>query len=360
VRSIFFITTSEIPSSKANSIQSIAMANNFSKNGYKIFFLSRKNKSLLNDLNLNIKTYRFYSLSGKFIDFIFSFFLVFFSKLKKADLVFSRNLYVIFFSVIFNIDSVIELHRPYSDKNKISFYMLKFLFKKKKLIKIIYISNALKKIYCDIGLSQNQNKEIVLHDGANYSVFLKNNFISKKTSIGYAGSFQEGRGLDIINKLSFYFPNIQFNIAGGLAEEESKYKKFFKNNRNINYVGYINNREIQSFLMSNTYLIAPYKNKVFVDKINDTSQYMSPLKIFEYMNSERPIITSNLPVLKEVLRDGINSILCDPDKIYTWINGIKRLQSNKILCSYISINAKRDLKYKYNYNLRAKSILANL
>ena len=86
--------------------------------------------------------------------------------------------------------------------------MLKFLFKKKKLIKIIYISNALKKIYCDIGLSQNQNKEIVLHDGANYSVFLKNNFISKKTSIGYAGSFQEGRGLDIINKLSFYFHKI--------------------------------------------------------------------------------------------------------------------------------------------------------
>jgi hypothetical protein len=78
------------------------------------------------------------------------------------------------------------------------------------------------------------------------------------------------------------------------------------------------------------------------------------------LNLLEQYILHNLPVLKEVLRDGINSILCDPDKIYTWINGIKRLQSNKILCSYISINAKRDLKYKYNYNLRAKSILANL
>ena len=358
MKSIFFITTSEIPSFKANSVQSIAMANAFSRHGFKTFFLSKKNNNKIDNLNFNISVSRFYFFSGRLMDFFFSLFLIFYSKLKKANLIFSRNVYVIFFSIIFNIDCILELHRPYTNKKKLSFYLLKFIFKKKKLLKIIYISYALRRIYTNSGfLSYNMNKDIVLHDGSDYSIFFKSDLLYKKFSIGYAGSFQKGRGIEIIKKLSFFFPNIEFNIAGGFPENENYYKKYFQKFHNIKYAGFIKNKEINNFLRKNALLIAPYEKKVFVDKINDTSEYMSPLKIFEYMNAERAIIASNLPVLREVLVNGKNCLLCDPEKIFTWVNAIKKLQSNYLLRKALAFNAKISIKNKYNWNLRVKSLI---
>jgi glycosyltransferase involved in cell wall biosynthesis len=357
VKSIFFITTSEIPSLKANSVQSIAMANSFSRNGFKVSFLSKKKKNKIDNLNFKISVHRFYFFSGKFMDFLFSLFLVFYSKLKKANLIFSRNIYVIFFSIIFNIDCILELHKPYVNKKKISFYLLKFIFKKNKLLKIIYISNGLKKIYHNSGFLNYNNKEIVLHDGSDYSIFFKTNTLYKKFSIGYAGSFQKGRGIEIIKKLSFFFPDVEFNIAGGFPENENYYRKYFQKYNNIKYAGFVKNRDINSFLRKNTFLIAPYEKKVFVDRINNTSEYMSPLKIFEYMNAERPIIASNLPVLREVLVNGKNCLLCNPEKIFTWVNAIRKLQSNPLLCRALSASAKISIKNKYNWNLRVKSLI---
>ena len=49
-------------------------------------------------------------------------------------------------------------------------------------------------------------------------------------------------------------------------------------------------------------LLMPYENSVMVNSNNlDTSKYMSPLKMFEYLASGKIIISSNHKVLKEIL-----------------------------------------------------------
>ena len=40
---------------------------------------------------------------------------------------------------------------------------------------------------------------------------------------------------------------------------------------------------------------------------------MSPLKMFEYMAAEKPIVATRLPTVMEVLFDGVNAILTEPD-----------------------------------------------
>ena len=83
---------------------------------------------------------------------------------------------------------------------------------------------------------------------------------------------------------------------------------------------------------------------------------MSPLKVFEYMASGKPIICSNIEVLREVLEHRRNCILCDPENINEWIDAIKLLGSNQDLAKLLSSNAMNDLKSKYSWKKRATSI----
>jgi len=82
---------------------------------------------------------------------------------------------------------------------------------------------------------------------------------------------------------------------------------------------------------------------------------MSPIKMFEYLASGVPIISSNLPVLCEVLNNR-NSILVHPEDLDEWIEAIKKIKNDLVLSKYLVDNALNDIK-KYSWNERAKKIL---
>ena len=74
-------------------------------------------------------------------------------------------------------------------------------------------------------------------------------------------------------------------------------------------------------------MLAPYSSRVTVgghDKL-DTSKFMSPIKIFEYMSHKKAIIASDLPVLREVLSEK-NSVLVEPTNIKDWTTAIEKLK----------------------------------
>ena len=100
----------------------------------------------------------------------------------------------------------------------------------------------------------------------------------------------------------------------------------------------------------------PYQNKVGVlIKGIDVSKYFSPLKLFEYMASGRPIIASNLKVYRNILKHNYNSILLKQNNITAWTTAIKKIMYKKNY-SYLGKNAKNDAKY-YSWKLRAKKII---
>ena len=77
-------------------------------------------------------------------------------------------------------------------------------------------------------------------------------------------------------------------------------------------------------------LLMPYQRKVSIgDHSADTSRWMSPMKMFEYMAAKKPFISSDLDVLREVLTDEVNALLVDPENVKAWDKALKRLISNK-------------------------------
>jgi glycosyltransferase involved in cell wall biosynthesis len=71
-------------------------------------------------------------------------------------------------------------------------------------------------------------------------------------------------------------------------------------------------------------LVMPYTSQT------PTVRYMSPLKMFEYMAAGRPIVATDFPVVREVLRDGETAILVKPDSAQALREGIAGLLENDV------------------------------
>jgi glycosyltransferase involved in cell wall biosynthesis len=92
----------------------------------------------------------------------------------------------------------------------------------------------------------------------------------------------------------------------------------------------------------------------------DISAWMSPLKLFEYMRRCKPIIASDLPVLREVLRDGENALLVAPTDPEAWRAAILRLLHDAGLRQALGKSARRDFREHYTWERRAEKVLAGL
>ena len=96
----------------------------------------------------------------------------------------------------------------------------------------------------------------------------------------------------------------------------------------------------------------PYENSVMVNSNNlDTSKYMSPLKMFEYLASGKIIISSNHKVLKEILVNKYNSFIVKNNSAPEWIKLLKKFLKQKILIKSIIMQKTAE---KYTWFKRAE------
>jgi glycosyltransferase involved in cell wall biosynthesis len=86
---------------------------------------------------------------------------------------------------------------------------------------------------------------------------------------------------------------------------------------------------------------------------------MSPVKLFEAMAAGRPVIASDLPVLREIITDGENGLLVQPEDPQAWIQAIRRLQKSPQLAAEIAGNARKTAQ-SYSWDRRAAGILEKI
>jgi glycosyltransferase involved in cell wall biosynthesis len=106
--------------------------------------------------------------------------------------------------------------------------------------------------------------------------------------------------------------------------------------------------------------VAPYQRTVAVSGGGDTSAYISPLKIFEYMAWAKPILSSDLPVLREVLVDGYNAVLLPPDEVGAWATALRRLMISPEECRRLGSPARAEFVRRYTWRERARQVLAGV
>lgn len=362
---ILYVSASKIPSTQANSVHVMNMCQALAIAGHKTTLIIRRGEfKCYNKHNyygikkiFQIKEISYFSGFFEKISYILaiSYFLI--KKGKEFDFIYTRFFYIGWLAVKLNLHFIYESHEL--PRNKINYWMENAILQAKKIKKFVVISQALKNKYLKMYPWLDINRIIVAHDGANIDIEKK--YISNikifgkknKIKVGYVGSLYPGRGIEIIMQIADKLTEIEFHIIGGSKEEITQYKSLSKN---IYFYGFIPHNKISFYIKNFDILLAPYQKKVSLrGGKGDTSEWMSPLKLFEYMAQGKAIICSDLSVLKEILTHNKNALLCDPENINEWIGSINKLK-NINLRKFLGENAKQELKKKYTWQNRIRKI----
>ena len=186
------------------------------------------------------------------------------------------------------------------------------------------------------------------------------NMDEERFTIGYTGHLYSGRGVELMLGMAERLPNITFMLTGGEHEDVTnlRIRVESRNLRNVILTGFIPNSELPCYQAACDLLLMPYQRKVAGSSGGDISKYLSPMKLFEYMACGRPILSSDLPVFREVLNER-NAVLIIPDDIDQWIENIEALISDSDTRRELSERAKMDVK-QYTWKTRAERILSGI
>ena len=106
-------------------------------------------------------------------------------------------------------------------------------------------------------------------------------------------------------------------------------------------------------------LLMPYLKNVSVRSNNlDVANYMSPLKLFEYMASGKIILATNLSVYSHILKNNRNSILIPVGNTDVWKEKILEVFKNINKFKFLQKNSLQTVK-NYTWDIRVQKILKN-
>jgi glycosyltransferase involved in cell wall biosynthesis len=247
-----------------------------------------------------------------------------------------------------------EAHQP--PQSRLEEALQSLIFKSNAFAGLLTISQALKEAYLQRFPFLQSAQVEVLPDAARPLKHLAETTPNNPPILGYVGSLQAGKGIETISKIASLRPDFEFHIVGGTPQQIKKWKNICA--ENVIFYGHQPTAQVQELIQKFDILLAPYQGSVKVGRKQvDIARWMSPLKIFEYMAAARPLVASNLPVLKEVLQHKSNCLLATPDDPDDWIRQINRLRTDDALRASLGQQAYRDFIEHYTWQKRAQKLL---
>lgn len=182
-------------------------------------------------------------------------------------------------------------------------------------------------------------------------------FSLERFTVGYTGHLYAGRGLETILTLANRLPEINYLLVGGEPGEveQLSVKVASFHLANVFITGFVPNAELPLYQAACEALLMPYQKQVAASSGGDISRYLSPMKVFEYLACGRVILSSALPVLSEVLTPQ-NAIMLPPDDLEAWVSALQTLQRDPGQRKRLAEQAQIDAQL-YSWEARARRIL---
>jgi glycosyltransferase involved in cell wall biosynthesis len=229
--------------------------------------------------------------------------------------------------------------------------------------RLIVISEPLQEIYQrDYGL-----RSFVAPDGVDVSRFEpRRTTADAQQSLGlepgpwvvYVGGLYAGRGLETLFAACGRLP-VKLLIVGGRDQTEVEHWRERATQLgvgNVRFTGYQPPAQVPLYLFAADILAMPYSARTLTPSGEDTTAWMSPLKLYEYLAAGRPIVASDLPALRSTLIPEQNALLARPDDVESLRASIERLLNDPALGQRLGPTA-HQTALAHSWTNRARLIL---
>lgn len=358
-----YISSSIVPSKEANSVQVMNMCSAFSAFGNDVTLYCSPGDGREDPFQYYGVDHEFKLRYGRRPD------IGRFGKLLYAcdlytelinnshDILYSRNIYPLVPPNVGRPPIIYESHQP--PGHRIRRHVEKRVFTKSNFRNLVTISEALKRAYVDEFESLSATDVIVAHDAAapiDSCDELNNEVESDSLTIGYIGSPSPGKGIEMILEVANVVGRHEFHLVGVSMEDIERYDT--PSSENITCHGHVPHSQIGNYVIDFDILIAPYQQHVEPrGGGQNIARYMSPLKIFEYMSANKPIICSDMPVLREVLSHKKNAYLVDPSNVSAWKEAIEELECPELRVQ-LADTAFETYRDNYTWEKRVEKIIS--
>lgn len=370
---LIYISEGNLPSKAANSIQTMKMAqaiaeivDNFELitigDLYSILVKSKFDFQKWYGLHFQFKMTRLpllfkaqYPFPKNYRNRLYPLLATLYAAFKSPDIIYTRSYSITKIALQLGLIVIWEWHNTVEKG-----LFKKPLFKKRNFLGVVTISQKLLEKYIENGLVP--EKIIVEHDGVDLQSFLPHQTKEEArnkigisidvTIISYIGHLYDFKGLPMIYELAALMPHCLFMIVGGWEQDIERARYFCNRNNlsNVLIIGFVSQTELPTYLYASDILILPNS------KYHNWADTTSPLKLFEYMASRRPIVASCLPNITTVLQDMKNALLAEPDCPLSFKAAIEKLLFTPQLGQKIADQAFQNVQH-YTWQRRTERIL---
>lgn len=361
-----------LPSRRANTIQVMKMAQATAALGYDVKVLVPNTEGIMDKPSWENLAHHYglqqtfdidwVSVLPQFRSYDYGIKSVLTARHWGADLIYTRLPQAAAIASTFCDRSIFEVHDL--PQGRLGPWLLNRFLKGKGALRLVVITQVLRD-----DLSLGNFPTVITPDGVDlerYENLPGSNEARKilvlpdQFTVGYTGHLYSGRGADVLLALAKRLPEISFLLVGGNSSdvEQTRQKVAAQELENVTLTGFIPNVELPQYQAACDVLLMPYQRKVAASSGGDISRYLSPMKVFEYLACGRPIVSSDLPVLRETLNEK-NAILLPPDDLDAWQAALQELQDNPVRRELLGKQARQDA-LNYSWESRARKVLRDL
>jgi len=177
-------------------------------------------------------------------------------------------------------------------------------------------------------------------------------------TVACTGHLYAGRGVELFLELARRLHDVRFLWAGGRPDDVALWqgKAMALGLDNVVFTGFVLNEQLPLYQAAADILLMPYGMDIAISSgKGNSARVSSPMKMFEYLATGRVIVTSNLPVFREVLGEK-NAVFCTPDKATDWEGALRGLLDNPERRQGLAKQARVDAQ-RYSWTERARHIL---
>jgi glycosyltransferase involved in cell wall biosynthesis len=182
--------------------------------------------------------------------------------------------------------------------------------------------------------------------------------LSDEFVVGYVGTFPLWHGvnglLSACKKLDSLTKKVKVLLVGPYYSEAMHFAEGIGLGDSALFTGPVPYEEVPAYINACDVLCAPYDPSL--SRIRSELGIGAPLKLLEYMACEKPVITTNVGPIAEVVENGRTGLLVSPGDVDATANAIRELIESPSLSESMGKEARKAVIAKYSWRKLAETL----